>query len=345
MQDIDFDALDQAVHKIMDQKKQAAEHKARVRRQQGRGRNMDIVNVAHRPKSQAATKPVARPAAHPAAPVSQSITTGRSNRTSQGPIIDAIRRPASAKQVASTQPQVVVKTVAPTKTAAVAESPVQTPAIARGANLLRQRRRLNQAGEAMMSAVAAPLEKAALKPSDALIKGHYQSETLSTKQADGSETVYQYDSVDYVAKVTPEAVAQEIEYRKARSLEPVASSNVIDLDAQAQAHKAVTREARIYPTAELPVSDQPRSPFLDTAKVDKRPLGVPYDKAASDYQRATLQVESTADEQPEPALYRGDLTTEDAPRKTWHSIIWLFLMILAIVGAAVGIYLMTVYNK
>lgn len=359
MQDIDFEALDQEVNKIMDQKKQAAEKKARIRQQQGRGRNMDILNTApqaptyiSRTPIQPYTKPQdLRPSAVKNTTIDGMIRSGRVAK----PAPNRQSQPTTANKATaqSTQPAVKaspVAEVAITKTAS--QSLPARPVQARGANLLRQRRRLNQAGETMMAAVSAPLDKTMLQSSDSLIKGHYQSETLSTKQPDGSETVYQYDSVDYVAKLNPEPAQKPSVVASAPARQVSAHneppSSMIDLDELAELEAIhPTEKPAVRSRDNDPVyRDRGQSPFLETAKVDKRPLGVPYDKAiAGDYKSTTLQLEHDQSEEAETALYRGDLSTEPDQPKKWRSIVWVILMILAIIGAAVGIYLMTVYNK
>ena len=385
MQDIDFEALDQEVNKIMDQKKQAAEKQARIRQYQGRGRNMDIVNTAHTP-----AQPVPRSHGLSGTGVVNGIshTQPQPLNTNRGPMVDGIRRVSTKPSVsASARPQLatqrsfvrppVVKsqnlgqpqmmpaqsTSRPQVTAPVKAKPITppqavstsavagtTPAV-RGANLLRQRRRLNQAGEAMVSTVMAPLANSSSR-SDSLVTGHYQSETLSTKQPDGSETVYQYDSVNYVAKVAPEAVApaQTANHRQLSDANAQQSVSMVDLDELAELesiHPTETKSKLVTRPHDDPVyRDRGQSPFLETAKVDKRPLGVPYDKAKdTPYNRqSTLQLDNQSDDEEDVALYRGDLKTDDKPSRL-NSIIWIVLTIVAIVGAAVGIYLLTVYNK
>ena len=384
MQDIDFEALDQEVNKIMDQKKQAAEKQARIRQYQGRGRNMDIVNTAHTP---------AQPALRSHGLSGTGAVNGVSHAQPQplninrGPMVDGIRRvspkpntPASARPQLTTQrsfvrppvvksqnlgqpqmmpaqstsrPQVTApvkaKTITPPQAVSTSAVAGATPAV-RGANLLRQRRRLNQAGEAMVSTVMAPLANSSSR-SDSLVTGHYQSETLSTKQPDGSETVYQYDSVNYVAKVAPETVGsaktanRQLGYTNAQQ-----SVSMVDLDELAELesiHPTETKSKLVTRPHDDPIyRDRGQSPFLETAKVDKRPLGVPYDKAKdAPYNRqSTLQLDNQSDDEEDVALYRGDLKTDDKPSRL-NSVIWIVLTIVAIVGAAVGIYLLTVYNK
>ena len=385
MQDIDFEALDQEVNKIMDQKKQAAEKQARIRQYQGRGRNMDIVNTAHTP---------AQPTPRSHGLSGTSVVNGVSHaqpqplNTNRGPMVDGIRRvsakpntPASARPQLTTQrsfvrppvvksqnlgqpqmipaqstsrPQVTApvkaKTITPPQAVSASAVAGATPAV-RGANLLRQRRRLNQAGEAMVSTVMAPLANSSSR-SDSLVTGHYQSETLSTKQPDGSETVYQYDSLNYVAKVAPEAVApsQIANHRQLSDTNAQRSVSMVDLDELAELesiHPTETKSKLATRPHDDPVyRDRGQSPFLETAKVDKRPLGVPYDKAKdTPYNRqSTLQLDNQSDDEEDVALYRGDLKTDDKPSRL-NSVIWIVLTIVAIVGAAVGIYLLTVYNK
>lgn len=413
MQDIDFEALDQEVHKIMNQKKQVAEKKARLRQQQSRGRNMDIINVAH-----STTKPISKsrkltPAtlARPTtsaqvAPrtvsqtvsssgtasqaVSSSGTASQTKRSNRGLPVDGIRRvkPATATTPrtsnmptasrtstmasrprtsttpaprTSTAPQssrTVIQQPAPAqpvKTLQATSRPADLSNIAsvsRGANLLRQRRRLNQVSEAMTAPAIAPMIESANRSTDSLVTGHYQSETLSTKQPDGSETVYQYDSVDYVAKLAPKTPQQPastpISASQPSNRIHQPQSSVVDLDemAELEAIKPTETDSTSVRRVDLPPQDRSSSPFLDSAKVDKRPLGVPYDKATTNNRQAsTLQVEPTTILDDTATLYRGDLsTTPDAPSK-WSTAIWILLTIVAIIGASVGIYLLTVYNK
>ncbi len=401
MQDIDFEALDQEVHKIMNQKKQVAEKKARLRQQQSRGRNMDIINVAHptvksvsKSRKSAPTAPVRPTASAQVAPRTASQTVlspslaSQTKRSNRGLPVDGIRRvkPAtattprtSATPRTSTTPASRTSTTAtaprtsttPQSSRAVAQQPapvkpakspqtIPRPAdlssnasVSRGANLLRQRRRLNQVGEAMTATAMAPVIESANRPTDSLVTGRYQSETLSTKQPDGSETVYQYDSVDYVAKLalntpqqsapTPISASQPLN----RVSQP--QSSVVDLDevAELEAINPTETDSASVRRVELPSQDRSSSPFLDSAKVDKRPLGVPYDKAmaSSDRQASTLQVEPATILDDTATLYRGDMSTApDAPSR-WSTVIWILLTIIAIIGASVGIYLLTVYNK
>lgn len=401
MQDIDFEALDQEVHKIMNQKKQVAEKKARLRQQQSRGRNMDIINVAHsttKPISKSPkltpTVPVRPTASAQAAPrtVSQTVsspgTTSQTKRSNRGLPVDGIRRvkpatattprtsnmpttsrtsttptsrtsttPVSRASTAPQSPRTVIQQPAPTqpvKTLQTTPRPadLSNTAVSRGANLLRQRRRLNQVGEAMTAPTIAPIIESANRSTDSLVTGHYQSETLSTKQPDGSETVYQYDSVDYVAKLTPKAPQQSasapISASQPSNRIHQPQSSVVDLDemAELEAINPTETDSTSARRVELPPQDRSSSPFLDSAKVDKRPLGVPYDKATtSNRQASTLQVEPTTILDDTATLYRGDTSTApDAPSK-WSTVIWILLTIIAIIGASVGIYLLTVYNK
>lgn len=417
MQDIDFEALDQEVHKIMNQKKQVAEKKARLRQQQSRGRNMDIINVAH-----PTTKPIsksrkltpvtsARPTASAqVAPrtVSQVVsspgTASQTKRLNRGLPVDGIRRvkPATAttpristtprtsnmptasrtstaptsrtsttpvSRASTTTPAPRVSTasqsshtvaqqsasVKPAKTLQTTPRPADlsnTASVSRGANLLRQRRRLNQVSEAMTAPAMTSVIESANRSTDSLVTGRYQSETLSTKQPDGSETVYQYDSVDYVAKLTPKAPQQPASTPISASQPPnrisQPQSSVVDLDemAELEAIKPTETNPASARRVELPPQDRSSSPFLDSAKVDKRPLGVPYDKATTNNRQAsTLQVEPTTILDDTATLYRGDTSiAPDAPSK-WSTAIWILLTIIAIIGASVGIYLLTVYNK
>ena len=417
MQDIDFEALDQEVHKIMNQKKQVAEKKARLRQQQSRGRNMDIINVAH-PTTKSISKSrkltpatLARPTASAQAvprTVSQTVsspgTASQTKRSNRGLPVDGIRR---VKPVTATTPRISttprtsnMPTASRTSTMAsrprtstapisrtsttfaprvsttsqsshtVAQQPApaqpvktlqttprpadlsNTASVSRGANLLRQRRRLNQVGEAMTAPAIAPMIESANRSTDSLVTGHYQSETLSTKQPDGSETVYQYDSVDYVAKLAPKAPQQPaptpISASQPSNRIHQPQSSVVDLDemAELEAINPTETDSTSVRRVDLPPQDRSSSPFLDSAKVDKRPLGVPYDKAmASDHQASTLQVEPTTILDDTATLYRGDTSTApDTPSK-WSTVIWILLTIIAIIGASVGIYLLTVYNK
>ena len=419
MQDIDFEALDQEVHKIMNQKKQVAEKKARLRQQQSRGRNMDIINVAHpttKPISKSRkltpTAPVRPTASAQVAPrtasqtVSSPGTASQTKRSNRGLPVDGIRRvkPATATtprtsnmpttsrtSTTASRPRTSTTPASRTSTAptsqtlsmpaprtstasqsshTVAQHPasaqlVKTPqatprpadlsstaSVSRGANLLRQRRRLNQVGEAMTATAMAPVIESANRSTDSLVTGRYQSETLSTKQPDGSETVYQYDSVDYVAKLAPKTSQQPaptpISASQPSNRIHQPQSSVVDLDemAELEAINPTETDSTSVRRVDLPPQDRSSSPFLDSAKVDKRPLGVPYDKAmASNRQASTLQVEPTTILDDTATLYRGDLsTTPDAPSK-WSTAIWILLTIVAIIGASVGIYLLTVYNK
>ena len=395
MQDIDFEALDQEVHKIMNQKKQVAEKKARLRQQQSRGRNMDIINVAHttaKPISKSrkltpatSARPTTSAQAAPRA-VSQTVsspgTASQTKRSNRGLLVDGIRRakPATATTPRTsnipTTPRTSTMVSRPrTSTAsqsshAVAQQPASvkpaktlqtaprsadlssTASVSRGANLLRQRRRLNQVGEAMTATAMAPVIESANRSTDSLVTGRYQSETLSTKQPDGSETVYQYDSVDYVAKLAPKTPQQPastpISASQPSNRIQQPQSSVVDLDemAELEAIKPTETDSTSVRRVDLPPQDRSSSPFLDSAKVDKRPLGVPYDKATTNNRQAsTLQVEPTTILDDTATLYRGDLsTTPDAPSK-WSTAIWILLTIVAIIGASVGIYLLTVYNK
>ena len=411
MQDIDFEALDQEVHKIMNQKKQVAEKKARLRQQQSRGRNMDIINVAHstaKPisKSRKSTPTTsARPTTSAqVAPrtvsqaVSSSGTASQTKRSNRGLPVDGIRRvkpttsttsrtsntpttsrtstmasrprtstaptsrtsttPAPRTSTAPQSSRTVIQQPAPAqpvKTLQATSRPADlsnTASVSRGANLLRQRRRLNQVSEAMTAPAIAPMIESANRSTDSLVTGHYQSETLSTKQPDGSETVYQYDSVDYVAKLTPKAPQQSastpISASQPSNRISQPQSSVVDLDetAELEAINPTETDSTSFRRVDLPPQDRSSSPFLDSARVDKRPLGVPYDKAmASDRQASTLQVEPTTILDDTATLYRGDLSTApDTPSK-WSTVIWILLTIIAIIGASVGIYLLTVYNK
>ena len=411
MQDIDFEALDQEVHKIMNQKKQVAEKKARLRQQQSRGRNMDIINVAH-----STTKPISKSRkSTPTAPVRPTTSTqvtprtvsravsspgtaSQTKRLNRGLPVDGIRRvkPATAttpralnmpttsrtstmasrprtstapisRTSTTSAPRVSTTSqsshtvaqqsasVKPAKTLQTTARPADlsnTASVSRGANLLRQRRRLNQVGEAMTAPAMTPVIESANRSTDSLVTGHYQSETLSTKQPDGSETVYQYDSVDYVAKLAPKTPQQPasttISASQPSNRIHQPQSSVVDLDemAELEAIKPTETNPASARRVELPPQDRSSSPFLDSARVDKRPLGVPYDKAmASDRQASTLQVEPTTILDDTATLYRGDTSTApDAPSR-WSTVIWILLTIIAIIGASVGIYLLTVYNK
>lgn len=270
---------------------------------------------------------------------STTASRPRTSTASQSPHT-VIQQPASAQ---------LVKTLQTTPRPADLSN---TASVSRGANLLRQRRRLNQVGEAMTATAMAPMIESANHSTDSLVTGRYQSETLSTKQPDGSETVYQYDSVDYVAKLAPKA-PQQLASTPISASQPSnrisqPQSSVVDLDetAELEAIKPTETNPASARRVELPPQDRSSSPFLDSAKVDKRPLGVPYDKATtSDRQASTLQVEPTTILDDAATLYRGDLsTTPDAPSK-WSTAIWILLTIVAIIGASVGIYLLTVYNK
>lgn len=411
MQDIDFEALDQEVHKIMNQKKQVADKKARLRQQQSRGRNMDIINVAHpttKPISKSRkltpTAPVRSTASAQVAPrtasqaVSSSGTASQTKRLNRGLPVDGIRRvkPATATtprvsnmpttsrtSTMASRPRTSTAPISRTSTMpaprvstasqsshAIAQQPASvkpaktlqtaprsadlssTASVSRGANLLRQRRRLNQVGEAMTATAMAPVIESANRSTDSLVTGRYQSETLSTKQPDGSETVYQYDSVDYVAKLAPKTPQQPastpISASQPSNRIHQPQSSVVDLDetAELEAIKPTETDSTSVRRVDLPPQDRSSSPFLDSAKVDKRPLGVPYDKATTNNRQAsTLQVEPTTILDDTATLYRGDLsTTPDAPNK-WSTAIWILLTIIAIIGASVGIYLLTVYNK
>lgn len=291
-------------------------------------------------------------------PTTSRTSTAPTSRTSTTPVSRASTTPAPRVLTASQSPHTVIQQPASAqlvKTLQTTPRPADlsnTASVSRGANLLRQRRRLNQVGEAMTATAMAPVIESANHSTDSLVTGRYQSETLSTKQPDGSETVYQYDSVDYVAKLTPKAPQQPAPTPISASQPPnrisQPQSSVVDLDemAELEAIKPTETNPASARRVELPPQDRSSSPFLDSAKVDKRPLGVPYDKATtSNRQASTLQVEPTTILDDTATLYRGDTSTApDAPSK-WSTVIWILLTIIAIIGASVGIYLLTVYNK
>lgn len=127
---------------------------------------------------------------------------------------------------------------------------------------------------------------------------------------------------------------------------PAIATAVVDLNQRAELQEVTAPRAAAI-VAERSERDKIPSPFLETAKVNKRPLGSPAPYGAADLKATTINPGlSTEKAAREISLYRGDAKLSEEPVATKrHSVIWILLTILVIIGAAVGIYLMTVYNK
>lgn len=376
MQDIDFDALDQEVNKIMQQnqatvvknKKPVINHNPVgrvVRKTTGGGRNMDIVSPTTKvgaglvKPNQARLKKLA-----------QINQTAKKQRQFQD------IRP---KQLATTQKSLPKSTNQP-KTASsnpkqmtTATKPVSSAEVVTnqsiGAQRLRQRRRLNGSSAVSASKALTFKPAEAIIPSKAVTKGSLETETLSTKKPDGSETVYSHSRLEYVTSgnsvIAPSPTLKN-NNTQSKSYSSLSQYNMVNLDDRAEAKIVQTKSVpvplesatkvlttppkqsvyRLHPSEPHREPAGSSTPFIETAKIKKRPLGVPYHKADLAYvnQSASLELNQEAIED-EAVLYRGDLKIEDEKSSRLSSVIWIVLTILAIIGAAVGIYLMTVYNK
>ena len=216
---------------------------------------------------------------------------------------------------------------------------------ARGANLLRQRRRMNvdrsdldsdgipDQTDRAHSTLSTSTGHTTSKPTQTFSKSlsRYNLSTLNTATS-GHERL---TNLDDQAELTISQAVQE----------PTSSS------------KSTNDSTFKNRTVDEAYHDYIQSPFLESAKVDKRPLGVPYDSRntnlsqnLSDFNsqdfdpQATLQLDQSQGEMQEPLLYRDDSRTNPAEKKS-SPVIWIILMLIAVAGAAVGIYLITIYNK
>lgn len=363
MQDIDFDALDAAVSKAMNQKQQQNEQRQRLQRQRQRnGGHMDIVKNSR--------------ALH----ASKSATNGRL-------VIKA--------DVSKTQPPVKHSVKPQVKVQSANLMPVKKASEARlsHADLLRQRRRMSAPAVQPVNNLVKNLN---FQTDQAIVKGQYHNQTVSKKQPDGSEIIYHQRKLDYVAEIgKPDCSKSEVlevkstakssptaqSSRVAASLtgahsvgrtidqirrvpqvninktikssvssvqassisqpKPAARCPVVDLDAKAQA-----QPVKFVPTHQpSPTKNNlstKASPFLETVKVEKRPLGNPVQKNNFE----DLKVDSEQTEIKSVNLYRGDLHMSPdsaTSKKSLATTIWIILLSLVLVGLV--IYLIYLYNK
>lgn len=360
MQDIDFDALDAAVSKAMNQKQQQNEQRQRLQRQRQRnGGHMDIVKNSR--------------ALH----ASKSATNGRLVIKA-----DASKTQLPAKQLVKSQVKVQSANSMPVKKASEARIS--------HADLLRQRRRMSAPAAQPVTNLVKNLN---FQTDQAIIKGQYHDQTVSKKQPDGSEIIYNQRKLDYVAEIgkpnhsksevlvktttkpspatQPRRVpalstslrstgrtidqirrAPQINISKptvspaqpsptAQSSKSVAARPVINLDAKAQA-----QPVKFTPTHQPALvkhnQSTKASPFLETVKVEKRPLGNPVQKNNFE----DLKVDSEQTEIKSVNLYRGDLhmaPDSATSKKSLATTIWIILLSLVLVGLV--IYLIYLYNK
>lgn len=397
MQDIDFEALDHEVNRIMDEKKELAERKARIRRQMARGRNMDIINKAHvakKPDHSLAVNTVKTQFQRPQELSSKTLNQQAgvaarptaSNAKNSGAAkfhdiqpksrklndFNALKTPNHAKttdqKAAATEPMLVVSRAVASQLKTVPAQKSESKATTRGRDLRASRLRERRRSSSLTSSIAPhgsapqasltstgfnPMASFEVKSGNSVVKGHYQTETLSTRQPDGSETVYQHSAVDYVARISADdkAVEQPVKQgvaipNRVTNLDnrpTVKAAGVLahpeqkQLSAPVNAASGVTRSIG---GANVSAREIAQSPFIESAKVEKRPLGANRNLIG---ETTTLKL---ADE-PKPTealLYRGDQLIEDEPKKH-NSVLWAIITALIILAAAGGIYLLTIYSK
>lgn len=385
MQDIDFEALDQAVSKIMDQAKIDSEHikqVERVKKQRRMGRSMDVISVDSK-KSTPVTAQSLREAKQ-AAVRAMNVST---NRRSMQDVVKSKKSASVSKpkmtiapktnnqqpktadsEMASASLKAATNSIEATKNLATAHQVGGAVRKDRRAELLRQRRRGVVSGT-----VKAESESSEAVP--AVMRGKIQTETLSTKQPDGTETVYNRSEFDYAVKVGEEetavtnlprvAMPRALEQRRepakpskdgeqavAVSTSQIGQaetrrSSVIDLDDDLVATKVETA-----PNADLTKSssnpDRPYSPFLETAKVEKRPLGMP--EPLRPVAKETMAPEITFgddDLHDEPNLYSGGSRLADEPddEKKSHWLIWVIAILVVLVILGLVFYFVYLYNN
>lgn len=386
MQDIDFEALDQAVNKIMDQAKIDSEqikHVEQVKKQRRMGRSMDIINSGTKNTAPATAQQIRE---------TRRVTANAMNRAQSHRAIQDIVRKAPAKKPIISEIKKPTSSAPETKTSArqaveaavvnAVETPVTnsqknnlTPRIkVRRAELLRQRRRGGKASQLLTTKD----QDAKTEPNQpAVLRGKIQTETLSTKQPDGTEMVYNRSEFDYAVKIgdevavdsprvalprtsTPlnlnsgehgthqlrEAEPTSVEHKTIKPL--VVKNHNTNLDAQPAAQAAsLTHQKDQKNEAEL---NRSFSPFIETAKVEKRPLGTP--------ERVPRVVDETSENpkisfgdnedvrEREPRLYNGNSRVAEDSEKTanrWLAWVVAVIAVVAIVGLV--FYFVYVYNK
>ncbi len=347
MNDIDFDALDQAISSAMSNKpvvKNPQPVKNKISRNSGK--SMDFL-----PKNEAK---IARKQVSIKQKVSPKQAKIRKNSAVSKTIEDIFRptkpaKTARPKQVVRNKVQ-PAKKPAPAKTSSTTENvtdsliPVDKMPESVNLNHLRHKRRLHQPAVINQHFVSA----------DGQVVGHYQSQTISKHTKDGDYT-YRKDKLDYVAKPATDnsvTVNQKLN-SKSSNVKTVAPVEVL---------KPVQVKKNVKPvrlnhnkSANEVVEEKNSSPFLETVKVEKRPLGVPEQKfkptntITHDYRTAPKQekVKDVDLDSNQPVLYRNDhkLAVEQEETKK-PSKIWLFLVILLFaIGVGLFVYWFVMYNN
>ncbi|MDO4870652.1 MAG: hypothetical protein Q3996_00970 [Candidatus Saccharibacteria bacterium] len=373
MQDIDFEALDQAVNQIMDQAKHDSKQTERVKqikKQQLSGRSMDVISPTKkapmtmeqlRSARQSATNKINQPQ------IDRSIQDIVRRKTKVKLISKPVTSLSSSTQtVVSSSKPIERKTALSTSSKPILNQLPVTSSKSRRADLIRRRRRGSEKQRSIILSHQQPEELNTNQP--AVLHGKVQTETLSTKQPDGTETVYNRSEFDYAVKFGLDSEAIDSpRVAMPRVASPVHSINTIteqsavpktsqapaepvkshsvNLDMQPAPRVAVARAKTRSDNVE---SVRTGSPFIETAKVEKRPLGVP----AAAY-RSTENVidapkidfgddESTR----EPNLYNGNSRLADkSVDKKSHWLAWVVAIIAVLLIVGVAFYFVYVYNK
>ncbi len=163
--------------------------------------------------------------------------------------------------------------------------------------------------------------------------GHYQSQSVSKKTPAGANITYTKDSLNYVADFADKPQVKNSSTNQ--YLVKKVPTEVIKKQQEVEIENNKTKKT-------VEVDKKPASPFLESAKVEKRPLGIP-EKNYHTNNHQELKIENKIENEPTTALYRADhkIAEGEASESDKKAVVWpwflLLIMILSVIGVAVWI--------
>ncbi len=322
MGDIDFDALDKAVNQQMNNVKKETRStisdlnkKEQTKSAKRRGIAMDIISKSDIPKRNNTKKVAIK-----TSPAKNKVVS-RNNNSSK--TINDVFRTSKDKNEAVTLNKIHqqnCKTLNNSKKSVV--NPVQAN------HKLRERRRLHQ---------PVNISKDFSVDNGKLI-GHYESQTVSKHTRKGDDVIYKKDSLDYVASLPNNKNTSELKYQENKIITKIPT-------------KTIKPEKVAKVKKDLNSENKPTTPFLKTANVEKRPLGVPEENYYPTTKHQALKIEDKIEDKETTALYRADAKIADLDNdinkkksnKKLNFLAWFFA-IISISGFAILIFWILNYS-
>ncbi len=177
--------------------------------------------------------------------------------------------------------------------------------------------------------------------------GHYQSKTIS-KQTDQGDITYRKDKLDYVANFSDDLTPQKsklevIDHDPVETIKPTSQSN--------QSQSIDVSDQPIKSEQSIESKKAAKSPFLDNAKIEKRPLGVPENaykpRRQPEHNHEELLITKTKkNPKSSTALYRQDSNLAEVKPKKKSASVWLWLTLITILlGVIVFVSWLLLYNN